>query len=374
MLIVALKFLGLFCRVPAAFSNCSTRMLLAAITALLFTIILGPWFISRLYGLKVGKSIRVRDCPVLGELHEKKKDTPTMGGIIFLSAMLFSLLLWMDLRSPFTWMLALTAVIIGSLGALDDYLKIKRQNSKGVPGRVKMLLQIFVALGVGLGVMAVEPRVLLGGVDLAHFEQAFFLPFWKKALIFPGFVALFVSMFVITGSSNAVNLTDGLDGLASGCVLFVSGVFALFAFLSNNLELSRYLNLIYIEGSGEVAIFLSAMFGACLGFLWFNSYPAQVFMGDTGSLSLGALLGVSAVLLRREFLFALVGGVFVIEAISVIMQVAYFRLTNGKRIFLCAPLHHHYEYKGVSERKVVMRFWILGLVLALMGVASIKLQ
>jgi phospho-N-acetylmuramoyl-pentapeptide-transferase len=369
-----LTLLKLFTTLPAAFFYCSTRMLLSAITALLFTVILGPWFISKLYGLKVGKSIRVRDCPVLGALHEKKKDTPTMGGLLFLSAMFFSLILWMDLRSPFTWMLALTIVWMGCLGGVDDYLKIKRQNSKGVPGRVKMVLQIGLALTVCLMMIWSGTPAKVAGGSLENYERLFFFPFWKSALLVPGGIALFLSMFVITGSSNAVNLTDGLDGLASGCVLFVSGVFALIAFLSNNLELSRYLNLIYIEGSGEVAIFLSAMFGACLGFLWFNSYPAQVFMGDTGSLALGALLGVSAVILRREFLLALVGGVFVIEAVSVIMQVVYFKITGGKRVFLCAPLHHHFEYKGMSERKVVMRFWILGLILALIGIVSIKLQ
>jgi len=187
-------------------------------------------------------------------------------------------------------------------------------------------------------------------------------------------VAFLVTIVVITGSSNAVNLTDGLDGLAAGCVILVATVLALVAFLSNNLEMSRYLNILYIEGASEIGVFLCSMIGACLGFLWFNGYPAQVFMGDTGSLALGGALGVVAVLLRRELLLALVGGVFVVEALSVILQVASYRWRNKKRIFLCAPLHHHFEYKGWPETKVVLRFWILGLVLAVIGAISLKLQ
>jgi phospho-N-acetylmuramoyl-pentapeptide-transferase len=346
------------------FSYCSTKMVLAAITAWLFTLVTGPWFIARLYGLKVGKSIRVRDCPVLGPKHEKKKETPTMGGLLFIAAVLFSAALWMDWKSPFTWILALTVVWTGAIGAADDYLKIKRQNSRGIPGRVKM---------VGLVALAF---VVLAIVHFCcpSYTWLYFIPFWKEALVFPAVVTLFLTPFVVAGSANAVNLTDGLDGLATGCTLFVSGVFALVAFLSNHVELSRYLHLMYIEGSGQVAIFLSALFGSCLGFLWYNNYPAQLFMGDTGSLTLGSVLGVSAVLLRGEFLLALVGGVFVLEALSVIVQVGYFRATGGKRVFLCAPLHHHYEYKGMPERRVVMRFWILGFVLALVGVASLKVQ
>lgn len=359
---------------PNVFSLTSTRMVFALLTALVFTIGAGPWFISRLYGLKVGRAIRVRDCPVLGPLHEKKKETPTMGGVLFIAALLVSMFLWMDLRSPFTVIFFITLIVMGALGGLDDYRKIKKQNKAGLSPRVKMVLQCSLALGITLFLYFHNPGAHLNDTLIDNTQQLFFIPFWKKAICFSAAISFFISTFVIVGGSNAVNLTDGLDGLASGCVLFVAGVFALFAFLSNHIELSRYLNLIYIEGSGEVAIFMTALFGACLGFLWFNSYPAQVMMGDMGSLTLGALLGVGAVMLRREFLLALVGGVFVIETVSVIMQVAYFRFSGGKRIFLCAPLHHHFEYKGMPERKVVMRFWILGFILAIIGVASIKLQ
>ena len=215
-------------------------------------------------------------------------------------------------------------------------------------------------------------------LTVSEYAMHYYIPFYKKPIVLYGVLGVILStlmtVFVITGSVNAVNLADGLDGLATGCLLFTTSVLGVVAFLSNNFELSRYLNILYIEGSGEIGVFLSAVMGACVGFLWYNAYPAQVFMGDTGSLGLGGILGVSAVLLRREFLYAIVAGVFVAEALSVILQVASFRFRGGKRIFLCAPLHHHFEYKGLPETKIVIRFWMVSLLLALLGLVSLRFQ
>ena len=395
MIYLFLQYLSLSVavKVPAVFLYSSTRMILAAMTTLLLTIFMGPRFISKLYALKTGQSIRVEDCPMLAELHQKKKETPTMGGILILVSMLIALLLWMDLRSPFTLILTISTVWLGLLGGMDDYLKMKHKNSKGLPARKKFGLQVLFAVLLGLyllwptlteaihfGKWFDPPHMKLGG-EIFESQQAYgqyFFPFKKGALFALSGVGLFlgflITIVVVTGSSNAVNLTDGLDGLASGCILMVAAVFALFAFLSNNIEMARYLNIPYIEGSSEIAVYMCAMAGACLGFLWYNGYPAQVFMGDTGSLALGGILGTAAVLMRKEFLLALIGGIFVIEAISVILQVLSYRYRNKKRIFRCAPLHHHFEFKGWPEPKVVARFWIIGLILALIGLASIKFQ
>ncbi len=368
MLLILLQFLtGLGMKVPAVFTYSSTRMLLAAITTLLLNIFLGPLVIKKLYELKTGQSIRVEDCPMLAELHEKKKDTPTMGGVLILASMLFALLLWMDLRSSFTWILFFTTLYLGALGGYDDYLKLKYKNSKGMSAKKKFLLQTLFAALVGIYMLSTQ-----------EYAGRYYLPFMKDplvtlqgALLFFGFI---FTILVLVGSSNAVNLTDGLDGLAAGTLVMASLVFALVAFLSNNFEMARYLNILYIEGSSEIAVYLCALVGACLGFLWYNGYPAQVFMGDTGSLALGGVLGVSAILLRKELLLGIVGGVFVAEAVSVILQVGSYKLRNKKRVFLCAPLHHHFEYKGWPETKVVLRFWIWGFILAVIGIMSLKFQ
>lgn len=401
---------------PGAYSlltYTSTRMILAAATSLVLCISLGPWMIKKLYELKIGQSIRMEECPLLGQLHFKKKDTPTMGGVLILTAMLISLLLFMDPRSPFTLLLFITTLVLGGLGATDDYLKIRYKNTKGLPAKGKLAIQVCLSLLLALyllspvlssslqmgnwfapPVVKEQPLVKLA-VDsafLGNSEQwttiqrtltlqdvaaRIFMPFVRDPIIvFTGIgliVAALLIIIVVTGSSNAVNLTDGLDGLAAGNLILVSSCLAIVAFLSNNIELARYLNLLYIQGSGEIAIYLFALCGACLGFLWYNGHPAQVFMGDTGSLALGGIIGVSAVLIGKILFLALVGGIFVAEAISVILQVGSYKLRNKKRIFLCAPLHHHFEYKGWPETKVVLRFWIIGLLLALGGLASIKM-
>ena len=401
ILLLLQKLLELGYKVPAVFFYSSTRMILAALTALVCTIFFGPACIRKLYEMKTGQSIRVEDCPLLVELHKKKKNTPTMGGILLLFSMVLALLLWSDLKSPFTLILLVTTVWLGLIGAIDDYLKLKHKSSKGLSGKKKLIFQVLfvVVLGLYLYCPKVTESFALDGwfsppvakeiVEVqgkAHVETfstqelmgRYYFPFLKEPLfILKGaglIAAFFILLFVVVGSSNAVNLTDGLDGLASGCVLMVGMVFAIIAFFSNNFEISQYLNILYIEGSGEIAVYLAALVGAALGFLWYNGPPAQVFMGDTGSLALGGILGVCAALLRREFLLALVGGIFVIEALSVILQVGSYKLRNKKRIFLCSPLHHHFEYKGWAETKVVLRFWIIGLLLALIGIASLKFQ
>ncbi len=391
--------------VPTLFEYCSTRMACAAIFSLLFTIFFGKFFIRKLYEWKIGDRVRKEDCPLLGELHSKKNDTPTMGGVIILCALLSSLLLWMDLQCSFTLVLFATILCIGMLGFFDDYSKFTSKSVKGLSGKQKLLFQGIFSSFVSVYLLsspvneslhfgqwfspptAKEVRKLNNGekklsslavLSTKEYATRLYLPFMKHSLFECKGIAL-VGMalffcFVIVGTSNTVNLTDGLDGLATGTVMLAASAFAIIAFLSNHLDVARYLNILYIEGAGEIAVFLSAVVGACLGFLWYNGYPAQVFMGDTGSLTLGALLGVSAVLLKREILLVLIGGVFVIEGVSVILQVGSYRLRNKKRIFLCAPIHHHFEYKGWHETKVVLRFWILGLLLAIVGVATLKFQ
>lgn len=351
-------------------------------TTLLLTIFLGPRLINKLYALKTGQSIRVEDCPMLAELHQKKKETPTMGGILILVSMLIALFLWMDLRSSFTLLLGVATVWLGCLGGVDDYLKMKHKNSKGLPARKKFILQLLFAGFLGLYLLwpPLSHALHVGGwfSPPAVSYGDYFFPFKKGALftlsgggLILGFM---ITIVVVAGSSNAVNLTDGLDGLASGCILLVAVVLSIFAFLSNHSAMAHYLNIPYIEGCAEIGVYMCAMAGACLGFLWYNGYPAQVFMGDTGSLALGGVLGTAAILMRREFLLALIGGIFVIEAVSVILQVLSYRYRNKRRIFRCAPLHHHFEFKGWPEQKVVTRFWIIGLILALVGLASIKFQ
>ncbi len=390
-------------KVPTVFAYFSTRMILSALTALLLTVFLGSSFIRRLYELKAGQPIRSEEYGLISQLHANKRDTPTMGGVLILFSMLVSMILWMDLTHPFTLLLFLTTVILGIAGGRDDYIKVRYKDVKGLSRKKKLIVQALVAgmIAAYLFVPQVSQTLHQGrwfapptikehvsSVDaenivsrelsLQEYASQLFIPFIKgPVLVFQGFFILFavaLVFLVVSGCSNAVNLTDGLDGLAAGCLLMVASTLALFAFLSNNAEIARYLNIAYVEGSGEIAIYLCAFAGSCLGFLWFNGYPAQVFMGDVGSLTLGGILGVSTVLLKRELLLAIVGGVFVAEALSVMLQIGSYRWRNQRRIFLCSPLHHHFEYKGWPETKVTMRFWIVGLVLAIIGIASLKFQ
>ncbi len=384
-------------KLPAVFTYSSTRMALASITSLLLCIFIGPWFIRRLNALRIGQPIRKEECPPLGELHKAKEGTPTMGGVLILGSMLVSMLLWMDLTHAFTLILFLTTLSLGIVGGADDYLKLRGRSSRGLPGRTKLLAQTLVALLLVLYLLS--PRV----AESLHFGEFFappvardpgagaaltlslkeyatrlYMPFFKDPLLsFQGGLLLLFPLFtsfVVVGTSNAVNLSDGLDGLAVGLLILVASTLSGVAFLSNNSDLAGYLNILYIDGAGEIAVYLAALVGACLGFLWYNGHPAELFMGDTGSIALGGIIGVSAILLGRELLLALIGGVFVAEALSVILQVGSFRLRGGRRIFLCTPLHHHFEYKGWPEMKVVVRFWIVGLLLAIVGIATLKFQ
>lgn len=383
-------------KIPAVFSYYSTRMILAAITSLFLVVFLGPRFIALLQRIKQQQVLRTEDCPVVCQ-HLKKKGTPTMGGLLILGSMLVSLLLWMDLTHIFTLILFVVTLSFGALGAWDDILKLKAESGKrGVSGRTKLICQASIAglLALYLLCPMCSESLSLGGwfrppvikelgespsvLTLQQYSARIYLPFFKEHLIeFSGIALLLVSLFlmvVIIGSSNAVNLTDGLDGLATGCLIMVAACLAIFAFVSNNIDLAGYLNILYVEGSGEIAIYLSAFIGACIGFLWYNGHPAELFMGDTGSLALGGIVGVAAVLLKREVLLALIGGVFVAETLSVILQVASCRWRDKKRIFLCTPLHHHFECMGWPETKIVVRFWIIALLLAIVGIASLKFQ
>lgn len=369
-------------KIPAAFFYISTRMLLASGTSLLLTIFLGPLFIKKLYEWKIGQPIRtVGEVPLLAELHGKKKDTPTMGGVLLVFSMLFSLLVWMDLSQPCTWVLLVVTLSLGFLGGMDDYLKLRYKNSRGISSRKKLVVQGAVSLFVAWYMLGGASPQIVKEVEkpstafVVHdFAKRIYVPFCKKPIVLPTILAVIWIFFVITGASNAVNLTDGLDGLAAGCLVMAAVVLGIVGFLSNHIEIARYLQIPYIEGSGEIAIYLLSLAGACLGFLWYNGYPAQVFMGDTGSLALGGVLGAAAVLLKKELLLAIAGGIFVLEALSVISQVLSYRYRGKKRIFLCAPLHHHFEYKGWPETKVVLRFWILSLLFAIVALSSLKLQ
>lgn len=386
-------------KVPIVFSYYSVRMLLAAMTSLLLVIFLGPRFIRMAKTIKGGNATRTEDCPLLCELHVKKKHTPSMGGLLILFSMLIAMLLWMDLTHIFTLILFITTLILGCLGVCDDYLKLKYRNTKGVSGKKKILCQAVVSGLLALYLLYpsftemvakytwFQPPIikeqLVSSINqqnltLSEYAARYYMPFIKEPIAKLSGIFLLLSpliiFFVVAGTSNAVNLTDGLDGLATGCLILVASCLALFAFVSNHVELSRHLQILYVEGSGEIGIYLSALVGASIGFLWYNGHPAEVFMGDTGSLALGGIIGVSAILLKKELLLALIGGIFVVETLSVIIQVFSYRYRGKKRVFLCTPLHHHFECKGWPETKVVIRFWIVGLLLAIIGLTSLKLQ
>ncbi len=399
MIFLILKFLQdtLGVHVPVIFFNTSTRAILACITAIVMTFLFGAKFIKKLYELKIGQPIREEAGFLLGQLHKNKKNTPTMGGILLIFAVSVSLLLWMDLSSAVTWILFFTSVILGLLGGYDDYLKLRYKSAKGLSAKKKLFVQLSWALLIiaylqipqlsqviesYIGIKAPFAKEFSEGkvelLSLHDYTSRLYMPFLKEPfVIFSGIGLLllwaFLS-FVIVGASNAVNLTDGLDGLATGLMIFVAASLGIVAFLSNNVDTAAYFNILYIEGSGEVSIFLAALVGACLGFLWYNCSPAQVFMGDIGSLSLGGMIGVSSILLGREFFLGLAGILFVAEALSVIIQVVSYRYRNKKRVFLCAPLHHHFEYLGWAETKVVCRFWIIGFLFSIIALSSIKFQ
>lgn len=334
------------------------RTIYATITALLIAFILGPWLIATLQRLQIGQTIR----KVGPESHFIKEGTPTMGGSLILLAIVVPTLLWADLSNLYIWVTLLVTVGYGVVGFTDDYLKVVRKNSVGISARQKLFWQLLIALVAAL---------------LLYFSTGFdtrlSLPFFKTVHPDLGVFYIPFAMLVMVGASNAVNLTDGLDGLAIGPMIIAAATFLLLAYLAGNANLASYLQISSIQGAGELAVLCGAMAGAGLGFLWFNSYPAQVFMGDVGSLSLGGSLGTIAVITKNELVLVIVGGIFVVEALSVIVQVISFRYW-GRRVFRMAPIHHHFELKGWPEPKIIVRFWIISIILALIALSTLKLR
>ncbi|MDX1562777.1 MAG: phospho-N-acetylmuramoyl-pentapeptide-transferase [Gammaproteobacteria bacterium] len=344
------------------FSYQTMRAILGALTALVFSFALGPYLISRLTSRNVGQPIR----QIGPESHLPKAGTPTMGGALILVAIAISTLLWADLDNRFVWIVLGVTMMFGIIGFVDDYKKLRVRNSKGLSPRTKYFWQSLAALTGAL--------MLYYSAEQPSVEHALLIPYFPNLLIpLAGPVYVALVYFVIVGSSNAVNLTDGLDGLAIMPAVLVGGALGVCAWVAGNTNISDYLGIPYVAGAGEMLVFCAALAGAGLGFLWFNTYPAQVFMGDVGALALGAALGLVAVVARQELVLFIMGGVFVVETVSVIIQVASYKLT-GRRIFRMAPLHHHFELKGWAEPKVIVRFWIITVILVLVGLASLKVR
>lgn len=344
------------------FQYLTFRTAYSAITALLISFFFGPWIIRRLTLFRIGQQIRAEG----PSSHQQKAGTPTMGGVLILVAILVPTLLWANLTNRSIWLILFTMVSLGLLGFLDDYLHTVRRTRTGLNGRWKLLVQILVGMIVGVGILHLHPFGEYPSTQTS-------LPFLKDAVLNLGILYVPFVILVITGSSNAVNLADGLDGLAIGLTIPPAMAFGALAYVSGNVIFSGYLNIPYLEGSGELAVFAGALIGASMGFLWFNTHPASVFMGDTGSLALGGSLGMLAVLVKRELLLVIVGGIFVAETLSVVIQVLSFRYRR-KRVFLMAPLHHHFELMGWPEQRIVVRFWIVAILLALVTLSTVKLQ
>jgi len=367
MLLALAQWLAPDIRFFSVFNYITLRTVLAAMTALFISFMLGPWMIRKLTSMKIGQSVRT-DGP---QTHLVKAGTPTMGGALILASVAITTLLWGDLHNAYVWVVLLTTMGVGAIGWVDDYRKVVHRNPDGLSAGAKMFWQSLIALSVGI--------FLWSHATLpAHTD--FIVPFFKHLVIPLGMVSFIVLVYlVIVGSSNAVNLTDGLDGLAIMPTVMVASALAIFSYVAGHAEFSKYLGEPSIPGAGEMAVFCAAIAGAGLAFLWFNAYPAEVFMGDVGALALGAALGCVAVIIRQELVLFIMGGVFVVEAISVMLQVSYFKYTKrrygkGERILLMAPLHHHFEQKGWKETQVVVRFWIITMILVLIGLATLKLR
>ena len=342
-------------------SYLTVRAVFAMMTSLLITLLLGKWIISKLQQYQIGQVIRI-DGP---ESHQDKEGTPTMGGVLILFAFFTSVIIWGDWRNPFLWIVIVTALLFSSIGFIDDYLKIKKQNSDGLSRRQKILAQSISTILICIWLLSLNSKTI--GAELL-------IPFFKDLVIpLNAFGFLIVGWFAIVGGSNSVNLTDGLDGLAIMPVILISGALAVFAYIGGNYNFSAYLNMPFMQGTGEVFVICAALIGSGFGFLWFNTYPAEIFMGDIGSLSLGAILAVIAIIVHQEILLILMGGIFVAETLSVILQIGYFKRTQ-KRLFLMAPIHHHFEEMGLKEPKIIVRFWIVTLILVLISLASIKIR
>jgi phospho-N-acetylmuramoyl-pentapeptide-transferase len=339
----------------------TVRAVFSMMSALLISLFLGKTIIAKLQHYQIGQVIR-GDGP---ETHHAKAGTPTMGGVLILSSFMVSMIIWGDWHNIYLWIVFFTALSFGGIGFFDDYLKLKHQSSNGLSSRYKLISQSIAAIIIAC---------LLIYNTSAPIDTQLLIPFFKNAGFELGVIGfLILSYFVIVGSSNAVNLTDGLDGLAVMPVILISGALAIFAYIGGNYNFSNYLNMPFMPGTGELFVVCAALIGAGFGFLWFNTYPAEIFMGDVGSLALGAILAVIAIIVRQELLFFLMGGVFVAETLSVILQVGYYKRTQ-KRLFLMAPLHHHFEKMGLSEPKIIVRFWMITLILILISLASIKIR
>lgn len=342
------------------FSYLTFRAIVSLLTALIISLWMGPHLIAWLQRLQIGQVVR-NEGP---ESHFSKRGTPTMGGVMILASIIISVLMWVNLSNPYVWCVLLVLVGYGIVGFVDDYRKVVRKDSKGLIARWKYFWQSLLALAVAFSMYAIGR-----GTPATQLV----VPFFKDIMPQLGLMYIVLAYFVIVGTSNAVNLTDGLDGLAIMPTVFVAGGFALVAWATGNMNFASYLHIPYIRHASELVVVCTAIVGAGLGFLWFNTYPAQVFMGDVGSLALGGALGTIAVLLRQEFLLLIMGGVFVVETLSVILQVGSFKL-RGQRIFRMAPIHHHYELKGWPEPRVIVRFWIISLMLVLIGLATLKVR
>ncbi len=348
------------------FQYISFRALFAGLTSFLLCLLFGDMLIRHLVKLKLGQPIRsAEEVHRLNELHGGKRGTPTMGGILLIGAVIVSSILWARPDNPFVWLCLVTVLVLGGIGFYDDWLKVAKKSSDGISSRLKFALQCLLAAGVAWYLMHTP--------GLARQAQELYIPFMKGPAINMGNWTYLFYILIIVGCSNAVNLTDGLDGLASGCTVMAGACFGVFTYLAGNIKTASYLQIPYYAHSGELAVVSLALAGAALGFLWWNCHPAKVFMGDTGSLAIGGLLGVLALCCKQELLLAIVGGVFVAEALSVILQVASFKLT-GRRIFKMSPLHHHFELSGWKENTVTVRFWIMAIVLGLLGIATLKLR
>lgn len=358
-LLVPLKKYSIFFNV---FSYITVRTALAGITALLLSLILGPWVIKLLKKYQIGEEIRAEG----PKSHMEKKGTPSMGGILIMGATLSATLLWGNLSNIYVLLGMATMFFFGLLGFWDDFLKIKKKKSSGLIMRHKLLFQIGLSCCIGF--------ILIYMGFQGSFSLYLAFPFFKKWMPYLGWIYLPWIMFILIGSSNSVNLADGLDGLAIGLSLISASAFTALCYFAGRVDWSSYLNILHVPLAAELTIFVGSMAGACLGFLWYNSHPAEIFMGDVGALSLGGTIGAIAIMIKQEFLLFMVAGVFILEAISVLLQVSYFKMTGGKRIFKMAPLHHHFELIGWSEQKIVVRFWIAGIIFALFSLTTLKLR
>ena len=335
------------------------RTILATLSSLVLIFIFGNWVIQRLREMQVGQVIREDGPPN----HKDKAGTPTMGGCLILPVIMASTLMWADPKNIYVWLILFVIFSYGLIGFADDYLKMARKNSKGLSVKAKFTLQVLVALVVAI-ILDLYPG----------FDSLLNVPFFKNVTPDLGWLYIPMAAFIIVGTSNAVNLTDGLDGLAIGPIVVAFTSYLIFSYMAGHIKIATYLQIPYVSGTGELSVLCGAVVGAGLGFLWYNAFPAEVFMGDVGSLPLGAVLGTVAVITKQELVLILVGGLFVVETLSVIFQVVYFRLTGGQRIFRMAPIHHHFELKGWAESKVTVRFWIIAIILALLSVSTLKLR